>query len=272
MSSHKSLPLNIIIVDDESLARLRLSQLCEDIQTDCPNKVIAQYPNASALINELPNLQLQFNLQLVPSVILLDINMPSLNGIDVADFLKKNAPYINIVFITAEAQHAVAAFELSVVDYVLKPVRAARLLVALQKVLQIAYQFNHSNELNNELKKLKELKSIEPHITVHLDDGTVTAIPASVIVYFKAENKMTIVHTNKHTYTCNLNLNELEQSLNVNKQLFIRVHRNALINLSACGVLYEKDRCAIQVLGLKNEAFLQVSRRMLPSLREVLLK
>lgn len=257
--------LNIIIVDDESLARLRLSQLCEDIQAECPNKVIAQYANASALINGLPKLQVQFNLQLMPSVILLDVNMPNLNGIDVADFLKKNAPYINIVFITAESQHAVAAFDLSVVDYILKPVRAARLLLALQKVLQIAYQFNHSNEL-------KELKLIEPYITVHLDDGTVAAIPASVIVYFKAENKMTIVHTATQSYTCNLSLSELEQSLNANKQLFVRVHRNALINVSACGVLHEKDDCTIQVLGLKNEVFLQVSRRMLANLRGVLLK
>lgn len=259
------LNINIIIVDDESLARLRLLQLCEDIQMDCPNKVIAQYANASALLNSLPNLQAQFNLQLVPSVILLDINMPNLNGIDVAEFLKKNAPYINIVFITAESQHAVAAFDLSVVDYVLKPVRAARLLVALQKVLQIFYQ------LKTKQLKIKE-KSLESHITVHSDDGIVTAIPASVILYFKAENKMTIVRTATQTYICNLSLGELEQSLNANKQLFIRVHRNALMNLSACGVLHEKNDCNIQVLGLKSEEFLQVSRRMLPSLRDVLLK
>lgn len=263
--SDNLLLLNIIIVDDEPLARLRLSQLCEDIQTDCPNKVIAQYANASALINALPNLQVQFNLQLVPSVILLDINMPNLNGIDVAEFLRKNTPYINIIFTTAESQHAVAAFDLSVVDYVLKPVRADRLLLALQKVVQIAHQFKHFNEL-------KQLKSLEPHITVHLDDGTVTAIPANVILYFKAENKMTFVCTATQIYTCNLSLGELEQSLNANKQLFVRVHRNALINLSACGVLHEKDDCTIQVLGLKNQEFLQVSRRMLPSLREALLK
>jgi two-component system, LytTR family, response regulator AlgR len=247
----------VIIVDDESLARLRLSQLCDDIQADCDNTVIAQYAHATALMNNLPSLQVQFNVQSVPTVLLLDVNMPGLNGIEVANFLKAHAPYIHIIFVTAEPQHALLAFDVSAVDYVLKPVRADRLLAAFKKVLQLTQSV---------------VTTAVPYITVHIDSNTTTAIPITEVIYFKADSKTTLVRTATDIYTCNLSLGELEQSLNASEQRFIRIHRNALVNRLACGQLNEKDDCTIQILGLKCDEFLQVSRRMLPSLRDSLLK
>lgn len=249
--------LHIIIVDDEPLARLRLSQLCEDIQDTIDNKIVAQYAHASALVNQLPKLSHQFNLQIVPTVILLDINMPDLNGIALASFLQTHTPYIKVIFITAEPQHALEAFNVSAIDYILKPVRIDRLLTAFKKAI-------HSIQT-----------PIEAHITVHLSCGTATALAVSNIIYFKADNKLTLVCTKQTLYTCHLSLNELEHSLNIFEKKFIRIHRNALINCLFCGHLDENqgiNGIRIKVLGLDRDEYLKVSRRMLANLRGNLIK
>jgi two-component system, LytTR family, response regulator AlgR len=237
-------PLNIAIADDEPLARLRLQHLCEDLNDVCPNAVCAQYEHGSQLINALPS----WRQGTAPDVLLLDINMPGLSGVEIAAYLKQHAPTVAVVFVTAEPEHALAAFEVSALDYVLKPVRVERLLKALQKIAG-----------SNQVAMIEQTL-----LAVHDGERTLS-LPLSQVLYFKSDSKTTQVRTVERSFTCTQSLTELESWLTAQAHGFVRVHRNALLRRSAAGALHAQPECEVEVLGVPER--LQVSRRMLGGLR-----
>lgn len=259
-------PLNIAIADDEPLARLRLQQLCEDLNSECPNTVVAQYEHGSALINAMPSWQRSSP----PDVLLLDINMPGLNGIEIAAYVRQHAPSVAVVFITAEPQHALTAFEVAASDYVLKPVRAERLLMALRKVSLRKVSLIAFADTNGSITPAAPLQTaaVEPAGTltlrVHAGD-TVHSVALDDVLYFKSDQKTTRVRTLNAVYSSTQSLLELESWLAALPHDFVRVHRNALLRRSAAGELSVGEDIEVSVLGVAER--LQVSRRMLPSLR-----
>jgi two-component system response regulator AlgR len=239
--------LSIAIADDEPLARLRLQHLCDDVSASCPNQIVGHYEHGSQLINALPS----WGQGAAPDVLLLDINMPGLTGVEIAAYLKQHAPSVAVIFVTAEPQHAVAAFEVDALDYILKPVRAERLLAALAKV---------------SLKKVSQPQATAAlELAVH-DGHQTLSLPLEQVLYFKSDSKTTQVRTLDCFYTSAQSLAELEVWLTALPTEFVRVHRNALLNRSAVGSLHMELECEVQVLGVPER--LQVSRRMLPSLRK----
>ncbi len=239
--------LKIAIADDEPLARLRLQQLCEDLAQTCPNTVCAQYEHGSALVNAMP----RWASSDMPDVLLLDINMPGLSGIEIADFVKKHAPRMAVVFVTAEPQHALAAFEVAALDYVLKPVRAERLLAALRKA---------------QAASMPPSASSTGSVVLRVHDGAAsTNLTLDAVLYFKSDNKTTTVRTVDKHYSCTQSLLELETWLAAMPHDFVRVHRNALVRRSAVGAVHQGAEIEITVRGVPER--LQVSRRMLPSLQ-----
>jgi two-component system, LytTR family, response regulator AlgR len=252
--------LNIAIADDEPLARLRLQQLCEDLNGDCPNQIVAQYEHGSALVNALPRWVqgrasgTQEGCD-IPDVLLLDINMPGLSGVELAAYLNQHAPALAVIFVTAEPQHALAAFEVAALDYVLKPVRAERLLAALRKVA--------AKTAANEL--VKEATRDDPlMLRVHYGAAGLS-LPLSQVLYFKSDHKVTTVRTLQGHYTSAQSLLELESWLAALTHDFVRVHRNALLRRSAAGEVHLGEESEVAVIGVPER--LLVSRRMLPSLR-----
>ncbi len=239
--------LNIAIADDEPLARLRLQQLCDDLNDDCPNRICAQYEHGSQLVNAIAG----WGLGVTPDVLLLDVNMPGLSGVEIAAYLKKHAPTLAVIFVTAEPQHALAAFDVAAADYVLKPVRAERLLAALRKVPPSAGNVQAINQAM---------------LAVH-DGARTLSLPLLQVLYFKSDNKTTWVRTLDAQYTSAHSLLELESWLDAlpSTNEFVRVHRNALLRRSAAGQMYQKNDLEVEVQGVPER--LQVSRRMLPSLR-----
>jgi two-component system, LytTR family, response regulator AlgR len=236
--------LKIAIADDEPLARLRLQQLCEDLNGDCPNQLLGSYEHGSALINAAA----RWGQTGTPDVLLLDINMPG--------YLKKHAPALAVVFVTAEPQHALAAFEVAAIDYVLKPVRTERLLAALHKAKALSKPAGASAAVIEQAV-----------IAVHDGERTV-GLPLAQVLYFKSDNKATLVRTAERQYTSSQSLAELELWLEALPPAFVRVHRNALLRLSAAGAVsaVEGDN-EVVVNGVAER--LQVSRRMLASLKAV---
>lgn len=241
--------LQIAIADDEPLARLRLQHLCEDLNEVCPNAVCAQYEHGSQLINALPS----WCDGAAPNVLLLDINMPGLSGVEIAAYLKLHAPKVAVVFVTAEPEHALAAFEVAALDYVLKPVRAERLLKALQKITPVRPSATAS-------------PAVTDHATLPVHDGERTlSLPLAQVLYFKSDSKTTQVRTAERSFTSTQSLTELESWLTASSHGFVRVHRNALLRRSAVGALHTLPECEVEVLGVPER--LQVSRRMLGGLR-----
>src|SRR5258706_1467887 len=123
-------PLRVYIADDEAPARARLKELLADIRGEVATTVVGESDGGLDVIERLPASGAQ--------LLLLDIQMPGMGGIELARHLCALQPAPAIIFVTAHDRHAVEAFELNALDYLVKPVRAARLAAALRKTLGAA--------------------------------------------------------------------------------------------------------------------------------------
>lgn len=252
--------LNVLIVDDEQLARNRLRTLLGD----CTQPAATVGGEAKNAVEAMALLQqMQFD------AILLDIHMPGCGGLALARSLK-NLPYFQanppaIVFITAHAEHAVEAFELTATDYLTKPVRLERLQNSLQKIERFKQSIRRL-EPQNGIEKTNETLVIQ-------ERGTTERIPLSEVLYLKAELKYISVRTALKTHILEGSLNDLETRY---PDHFLRVHRNALVATHAMRALEkhldpDEGECwAVRLSGI--DEVLMVSRRQLAAVKEVISK
>jgi two-component system, LytTR family, response regulator AlgR len=252
--------LNVLIVDDEQLARKRLRTLLGDC-TQITATVAGEAKNVAEAVALLE--QFQFD------AILLDIRMPGGDGLTLARNLK-NLPYFQsnppaVVFITAHAEHAVDAFELTATDYLTKPVRLERLHTSLQKIEHFRQSIRRL-EPNIVIEKSNEFLVIQ-------ERGVTERIPLSEVLYLKAELKYISVRTALKTHILEGSLSDLETRYPAS---FLRIHRNALVAKHAIRTLEkhfdpdEGDGWALRLSGI-NE-LLMVSRRQLAAVKEVISK
>ncbi|MCB5189085.1 LytTR family DNA-binding domain-containing protein [Methylobacillus caricis] len=197
--------LTVLIADDETPARNRLRELLSDI----PHiKLVGEARNGK----EALDLAQQCN----PQVLLLDIRMPEMDGIEAAEHAQKLAMPPAIIFTTAFDGYAVKAFEMSAVDYLLKPIRQERLVTALGKARAL---------LPAQLAALKPLQHRRSHFSIN-ERGRVILVPVSDVIYLRAELKYITVKTREHEYLLEDSLISLEQELG---DTFLRLHRNCLV-------------------------------------------
>lgn len=197
--------LNILIADDEAPARNRL----RDLLTDIGNIHISAEAR-----NGREALQLADNMQ--PDIVLLDIRMPDMDGIEAAQHLQKLAKPPAIIFTTAFDNYAIQAFDLNAVDYLLKPIRLERLEKALQKARAL---------LPQQLAAIAPLSPKKTHLTIS-ERGRILLIPVADIIYLRAELKYVTVRTAEREYLLEESLTHLEQEFS---DTFIRLHRNCLV-------------------------------------------
>jgi two-component system response regulator AlgR len=202
-------PLRVVIVDDEEPARNRLRELLEDCRGELPHSVTGEAANGVE------------GLRIVTSagaeVVLVDIHMPEMNGIEFARHLQVLERPPAVIFVTAHDQYAVAAFEVNAVDYLTKPVRAARLLAALKKSASGA-------RLTRGV-----LEGIDPAPRRYLsvsERGRVTLVRVSDVIYLRAELKYVTVRTHTGEHLVEESLTRLEQEFG---GVFVRIHRNCLV-------------------------------------------
>ncbi|MFL6697182.1 MAG: LytR/AlgR family response regulator transcription factor [Vitreoscilla sp.] len=250
--------LKVLIVDDEDLARLRMRSLL----ADCASPAAEVAGEAGSAAEALHWLSANY-----ADLVLLDINMPGLDGLQLAERLRASARPPRIVFVTAHASHALKAFEIDAVDYLTKPVRRARLQEALVRVAQ---------RLDRALPTApaKQADTVEQPVLVVSDRGRVQRVPVADILYLKAELKYVTLRTPAHAYVLDDSLSDLEQRLG---DVMLRIHRNALVARTAVTKLERRaptdgdgdgEGWAVQV-GATQE-WLQVSRRQLTQVRELL--
>jgi two-component system, LytTR family, response regulator len=159
---------------------------------------------------------------ITPQIVFMDIQMPELTGLQV---VKQLTQLPAIIFTTAYDQHAVAAFELNAVDYLLKPFSQERFDAAVQRVLEEPSPPRAATE-----QALTAGDTAEPLARILVRDrGQIFPIALTEIEYLKSDSKYTMVAARGSTFYVRLALSELEPRLDGKR--FLRVHRNAIVNL-----------------------------------------
>ena len=238
--------MKILIVDDEPLARERLQQLVSELQPDVTLFEANDGVEALAQIN-----------QQRPDIILLDIRMPRMDGLEVAQHVLKLESQPAIVFTTAYQDHALSAFDANAVDYLLKPIRRERLKVALERagILQRSRLDAVSEAVNKESKRT--------HVSA-LVNGVLQLIPVDQIYYLKAEQKYVTAAWPEGEILLDESLVTLEEKF---PELFVRIHRNALVaKKRITGLGKNADGSSIVKLESMPDE-LMVSRRHLPAIK-----
>ena len=202
-------PLRVLIVDDEAPARNRLRDLLADCALKLPIEIAGEAADGRRALALLPECD--------PDIVLLDIRMPEMDGLEVAQHLQKLDEPPAVIFTTAYDAYALKAFAVHAVDYLLKPIRLGRLYEALARVRTITPL---------RLDVLRELKrEARTHLSVN-ERGRIHLIPVAEIAFLKAELKYVTVRTAEREYLTEESLAKLEQEF---LGRFVRVHRNCLV-------------------------------------------
>jgi two-component system response regulator AlgR len=202
-------PLRVMIVDDEAPARRRLRELLDDCATALPLVVVGEAAGGTEALELLHAVE--------ADLVLADIGMPGMDGLEFARHLLKLPQPPVVIFTTAYHEHALAAFEVNAIDYLTKPVRLQRLLAALQKVPRL-------KPLT--AAKLDQVPAGAPRFLSVTERSRVVLVPVAEIVYLKAELKYITIRTAEREYLLEESLTRLEADLGPR---FVRVHRNCLV-------------------------------------------
>lgn len=243
--------MKILIADDEPLARERLTRLVEQI----PHCTVLQ-PSA-----ENGHEALLLVARLKPDVLLLDIGMPGLDGLQVAAQLCEQSDAPAVIFCTAHDEYALQAFDVSATGYLVKPVRAEQLLAALEKAqrlnpVQLAALSRAPNAIN----------APRTHLSARTHKG-LELIPLEHVIHFVADNKyVTLRHSHGETLL-DESLKSLEEEFG---ERFVRIHRNALVSRNHIESL-QRTASGHYELHLRDVAdALTVSRRHVASVRKLM--
>lgn len=205
--------LKVLIVDDEAPARARLRDLLEDVGEAQPTELIGMVANGVEALRLLESSP--------ADVVLADIRMPLMDGVELARHMARLDPRPAVVFTTAYDQYAVEAFELAAVDYLLKPVRGERLADALGKARR---QRAPTDAILASLGG-----SVRRHFSVN-ERGRILLVPVADVLYLKAELKYVTAGTAERDFLLDESLVQLEQEF---PDRFLRIHRNCLVARAA---------------------------------------
>ncbi len=240
--------LRVLIVDDEAPARARLRDLLGDVRADQPNRIAGFAANGEEALRLLEAHAID--------VVLADIRMPGLDGVGLAKRINDHETPPVVIFTTAYEEYAVQAFDLAVADYLLKPVRASRLLEALDKARRLRDPVTPVNGADKPLSVTER--------------GRILLVDIADVLFLRAEQKYVTARTVEREYLLDDSLVCLEESY---ANRFVRIHRNCLVARDAiAGVRREANegegRWLIALKGLQEE--LPVSRRQWPAVKALL--
>ncbi len=241
--------MKILIADDEPLARERLRALLGEIGG---HEVIAEVGNGRETV--------ELAAQIHPDVVLLDIAMPVLDGLEAARHLGALGLPPAVVFCTAFDEHALSAFDAAAVDYLVKPVRSERLAAALERARRYGAGQRH------EQLAAAAHGARRTHLCARLR-GSLRLIPLDDVHYLQAEEKYVVVHHARGEDLIEESLKALESEFG---DRFLRIHRNCLVSRKEIVELKRTHDGQVHAALRSGGPPLEVSRRCVPGLREKL--
>ncbi|HCS65160.1 MAG TPA: DNA-binding response regulator [Cellvibrio sp.] len=243
--------MDILIVDDEPLARQRLLRMVEKIEGFA---VVAEADNAEDALVAIT--------QYDPDIVLLDIRMPGRDGLSLAQDIAELEDAPAVIFCTAFDQYALDAFGTNAVGYLLKPVKAEQLLQVLEK----AQKLNKIQRVAAQKTTTPKSETQRTHITAKTRRG-VELIPLDDVRYFLADHKYVTVYHRTGEHLLDETLKELEEEFGAR---FVRVHRNSLVSVKHIEALERNAQGQYQVRLADTELRPVISRRHVSDLKELL--
>jgi two-component system response regulator AlgR len=203
----------ILLADDEAPARARLRDLLDECRPAFPLVIVEEARNGREVLEVINREKVD--------IVLLDIRMPEVDGMEAARHIAGMEQPPAIIFTTAFDAYALKAFEVNAIDYLLKPIRVERLLAALNKTRGAAPVSRQAlDAAANQPRR---------HLSVH-ERGKIVLVPLADILYLRAELKYVTVRTVEHEYLVEESLTRLEQEF---ESHFVRTHRNCLVSRHA---------------------------------------
>ena len=238
--------MNVLIVDDEQLARQRLRKL---ISNASGYQIIGEAETGEDALRKTQTAQ--------PDVVLMDIRMPGMDGIEAASYINRMDKPPAIIFTTAFCEHALKAFEAHAIDYLLKPIKQSR----LEAALDAAKRMNKA-----QLSKLREDETEGARQKICVKSrGSLELIPVDEIIYFKADQKYVTLRTAEQEFLIEESLKTLEQEFSFQ---FMRIHRNALVAHQMLHGLTKNNDGHACINFSEIDDLLEISRRHLPLIRK----
>jgi two-component system, LytTR family, response regulator LytT len=253
------MPLSVIIVDDEQLARDELSYLLKDVDD---LDIIGQGKNGVEAVNLIKETS--------PDLVFLDVQMPGLDGFGVIKkLLEKKIPLPNIVFSTAFDQYAVKAFEVSALDYILKPFDKKRIFQAVEKARKTQESDVPPNEKLDTLVKLLEQQKPQTTKVLLKANSRLFLVDQKEICFASIEDGViTVVAQNMEGQSNCRTLEELLASLDTN--FFWRAHRSYLVNINRIKEVVPWFKSSYQIrMDDKKQTEIPVSRAQTRRLRDL---
>ena len=236
--------MKILVVDDEAPARARLCRMVDGLEG---HEVVAEAADGAEAVRAAAEVQ--------PELVLLDVRMPGMDGLEAARHLAGSDPPPAVIFVTAYGDHALEAFETNAVDYLLKPVRAERLAEAVARTRRTT---------RAQLAEVGDDGGPRAQICARLG-GEMELVPIGDVVYFQAEHKYVTVRHLHGEVLIEESLKALESEFG---ERFLRIHRNALVAEAWVGGL-RRNALGRQSVWFKDiDDTLEVSRRHLPAVRK----
>ena len=238
--------MKVILVDDEAPARDRLREL---LAAEADVEIVAEAGDGHAALHACSAHD--------PDLVLLDISMPGIDGLEVARHLAAFEPRPAVVFCTAFDQHALSAFDAQAIDYLVKPVRAERLSAALARVRTFAAGRSRDPDGQG---------AARTHLCARMR-GSLRLVPLDEVHYLQAEEKYVVVH---HVHGQDLieeSLKSLEEEFG---DRFLRIHRNCLVARHEIVELRRDETGRTHAILRHGEQPLEVSRRCLVPVRRAL--
>lgn len=241
--------MRIVVVDDEPPARMRLTSIIAELGV---GEVVAEAGNGRQALEAIERTHAQ--------IVLMDIRMPGMDGLEAARHLEKLESPPAVIFTTAYEDHALAAFEANAVDYLLKPIRKDRLAAALERARSL------TRAQLDTLMLAGEEASARTHLSATLQ-GNLRLVLVSEVRFLRAEHKYVTARHGEGELVLDESLTQLEQEFG---ERFLRVHRNALVAVAHIRGLSRdaEGRSCVELDGVEERV--EVSRRLLAPVRKLL--